>query len=225
MDSFWSSLSYLLQNFLGRLPIVALMVAICAAICAIYVAIQSKREARLAAQVNLFYQLMARYSSPEMGKALDIMRDLFETRVQDEAAFIKVVKKYRNKDFSLSILRHPTGNIVVQVGEPLELFRHNYEETNQARLQVSSFFTFTFDLFTDFRVLDDIYFKKICSIDTFKFLYHVIEWLELALNPDYARKTFTDLLKQSGRNDIEDLESRRPPGAWTEIERIVSMRQ
>jgi len=96
-----------------------------------------------------------------------------------------------------------------------------YTETNQARYTVSQFFTLSFDLFRDFKVLDDVYFKNICSIDAFKFLYHVIEWLELALNPDYNRKIFTDLLEQSGRKDIEYLESRRPPPTWTEIEEMM----
>ena len=142
-----------------------------------------------------------------MHEALEIIGELFDTRRQNEAAFLKVVKRYHNKDFSVSALMRD-----VEVGTPCELFRHTYDETNQARLQVSSFFTLSFDLFTGFKVLDDVYFKKICSIDTFKFLYHVIEWLELALNSDFNRKIFTDLLEQSGRDDIEYLRSRRPPG-------------
>ena len=225
MQEFWS-LSIRYWRVLDKmLPFLVLIVAI----CAIYIAIQSKREARIATQVNLFYQLMARYSSPEMGKALNILLELFDTRRQNEAAFLSVVKKYHNKDLSLSTLwqryENITEIIVTKIGEPVELFRHNYEETNQARLQVSSFFTFSFYLFKDFTVLDDVYFKKICSVDSFKYLYHVIEWLELAFNPDYNRKTFTELLEQSGREDIKDLKEQRPPGIWTLIEQMMEARQ
>jgi len=215
---FWSSLIRYWRVLDRMLPFLVLLVAI----CAIYIAIQSKREARVATQVNLFYQLMARYSSPEMSKALDIMWELFDTRRQNEAAFLKVVKMYHDKELSLS-----AWMIDAEVSTPSglsELFRHKYEETNKAQHQVSHFFTTSFDLFADFKVLDDVYFKKICSIDTFKFLYHVIEWLALALNPDYARKTFTDLLEQSGRKDIELLKGLRPPGTWTEIEQMMEPR-
>lgn len=183
---------------------------------AVYIAIKSKREARIATQVNLFSQLMARYSSPEMGKALDIMWELFDTRRQNKQTFLKVLKKYHDEELSLSVFCDD-----VEVGTPYQFFNHRYEETNEARRQVLCFFTLSFDLFADFKVLDSFYFEKICSIDTFKFLYHVIEWLELALNPDYNRKTFTKLLEQSGRKDIEDLKEQRTPGTWTEIEQMM----
>ena len=226
MDLLWSlshTISSSLSCFWQVLDKISPLLVLIISGCAVYIAFKAKREAKVAAQVTLFYQLMARYSSPEMGKALDIMRELFDVRNQDEAAFLTVVKKYHNEDLQLSTFRHPTKNIVVKAGAPAELFRHNYEETNQARLQIASFFTFSFDLFTDFNVLNDFYFKKICSIDTFKFLYHVIEWLELAFNPDYNRKTFTELLEQSGRKDIAYLKSQRPPTTWTEMERLVIM--
>ena len=80
-------------------------------------------------------------------------------------------------------------------------------------------------MFTDFEVLNELYFKKICSIKTFKFLYHVIEWLELALNPDYNREIFTNVLEKSGRGDIEDLQQQRPPETWDEVEQMIQSSQ
>lgn len=224
MDLFWSlshTISSLLSYFWQVLDAISLFLVLGISGVAVYIAIQSKREAKVAAQMSLFYQHMAKYSSIEMHEALEIIGELFDTRRQNEAAFSKVVKRYLNKDFSVSALMSH-----VEAGTPSELFRHNYEETHQARRQVSHFFRFSFDLFSEFKVLDDVYFEKICSIDTFKFLYHVIEWLELAFNPDYARKAWTDLLEQSGREDIEDLKKQRPPPTQPElIQKLIQMMQ
>ncbi len=191
------------------MPLLILIISV----CAIYVAIQSKRQARAANQMNLFYQIMARYSSPEIGEALEIIWWLSETREEEEGVFLEVVKKYRNKENIYNVNWSVEGVFKKSYYVGLD-----YKEINQAQRLVSQFFTLTFDLFTDFEVLEAVYFKKICSIDTFKFLYHVNEWLELALNPDYARKTWTDLLEQSGRKDIKDLKRLRPPETWAEIE-------
>jgi len=212
MQEFCSLLIYFWQ-VLGEIsPFLILIISG----CAVYIAFQSKREARAAVQVNLFSQLMARYSSPEMGNALDIIWELFATRRHSKKIFLKVLKKYYDRELNLSVFCAD-----VEGGTRYQFFNHRYEKTNDARRQVLCFFTLSFDLFADFKVLDAFYFKNICSIDNFKFLYHVIEWLELALNPDYDKKTFTKLLEQSGRKDIKDLKEQRPPGTWTEIEQMM----
>lgn len=217
MYLFWLSLIYFWQVLDKSLPFLVLIIAI----CAIYVAIQSKHEARVAAHGSLFYQQMVRYSSNEMHEALRIIGELFDLRSVDETAFLKVVKKYHNKEFRIEV----RWEIVESNISYSQMFYHQHEVINQARYTVLQFFTLSSDLFTEFEVLDDVYFKKICNISTFKFLYHVIEWLELAINPKYNRKTFTNLLEQSGRKDIEYLKNRRPPETWTEIEQMMEPNQ
>ena len=165
-----------------------------------------------------------------MHEALGIIGELFDTRKDDDkSVFFEILQKYRRcceqRDLyeRLGVSRNVPNTSGVRRHVPY--FEYRYQETNKARRQVSQFFTLSFDLFADFKVLDAFYLKNICSLETFKFLYHVIEWLELALNPNYPRKKFTDLLEQSGRKDIEYLRSRRPPPTWPEVERIIQENQ
>lgn len=183
---------------------VAVLVLI-ATICAAYAARQSKYATQRASQESLNYQLQAKYSSNEMHEALKIIEDLFDTRIQDKAAFLNEVKTYHSWCL--------TKKRLIQ-----------YEKTNQARRQISHFFKIVFERFSK-KALDEDSFRDFCTYDSFKFLYYVIEWLELAFNPDYDRKTFTELLEQSGRDDIEDLKKKRPPPTWPEVEQIKQHKQ
>ena len=107
MQEFWSLLIYFRQVLDAISPFLVLGISF----VAIYIAIQSRREARVAAQVNLFYQLMARYSSPEMHEALEIIGELFDTRRQNEAAFLKGVKNYHDKESVVEVLWEENGEI------------------------------------------------------------------------------------------------------------------
>ena len=215
MQEFWSWLYYFRQLIDNILPISVLIVAV----CAVYIAIQSRREARGAAHGSLFYQQMVRYSSIEMHEALRVIGKLFDIHQDEEQLFLNYLKKYHEKRNVYNFNERVDG---VKTQYSLTLM---YTETNQARYTVSQFFTLSFDLFRDFKVLDDVYFKKICSIDTFKYLHRVNEWLELALTPKYDRKTFTGLLEQSGRKDIEGLRGQRPPETWAEVEQMIQPKQ
>ncbi len=221
MDLFWSlshTVSSLLIYFWQVLDKILPLLVLIVAICAVYIAIQSKREsrifaqeARIAAQGGLYFQIMARYSSNDMNNALLFIGKLFHMREQNNIEFLKVVKKY---------YIWALNNTVPQVSSI-----YPCEEIHQARRQVSHFFQSSFDLFTKFKVLDEVYFKEICSMDVFKHLYYVTEWLEFALSSTYPRKKFTKLLEQSGREDIEYLEGRRPPETWAEIEQMMEPKQ
>ena len=76
----------------------------------------------------------------------------------------------------------------------------DYKEINQARRQVSHFFTTAFEMFSETKALDKACFKKICELNCFELLYDVIEWFEIAqatgweFEPD---KNFARLLDQS----------------------------
>ncbi len=215
MDLFWSLshtisslLSYFWQVLDAISPFLVLIASVTAAIAAIWAFKLSRRI--------LYYQLLSRYSSPEMGEALDIIWRFSRLREEEGKVFLNIVKIYRNKE---DIHFKYDGEFQRSFLLGLE-----YKEINQARRQLSYFFMTTFDMFTK-KDLDKASFQKICAYDSFELLYRVVEWFELALNPHYAREKWTDLLKQSGRKDIEDLKKQRPPGTWTEIEQMMQPKQ
>lgn len=219
MQLLWSSVSmicWLLVQAWQCLDEILPLLVLIVTVLAVYIAWHAKCETRITAQMNLFYQHMARYSAIETHNALGIIGKLSETRNQEEGVFLEVVEKFHNKENIHHVNRRKAGK-----PHSVCVLQLQYKDINEARRQVSHFFTFSFELFADFGVLDAVYFEKICRLDTFKFVYHVVEWLELALNPEYARETFTGLLEQSGRNDIEDLRKLRPPETWGEVERMI----
>ena len=140
MQLFWSLLNSIpsLRSYIWHAfyEILVLIVSV----CAVYIAIQSKRQARIAAQMNLFYQHMARYSSIEMHKALGIIGKLSYVR-KEQAVFLECLKKYHNKE-CIKDLEYTKG--ALKTGYHLDL---KYEDINNARRQVSHFFTFLFDLY------------------------------------------------------------------------------
>lgn len=218
--------------FVALLLLGATILVLIATGFAAYAAVRSYSVSRMA----LYYQLLARYSSSEMGKALDIISELYHTREDDpeKTAFIEILKQYRrcreNKhagDKDLKVRRE------VAIGQSsmkcVSFFGYSHEETNQARRQVSHFFSTAFEMFTDNEALNKASFQKICALNSFKLLYHVVEWLELAhaTSWEYDRDKFTKLLCQSGRHpdEIDELMNHRPPETWGEVEQMTQLNQ
>lgn len=180
----------------------------------------------------LYYQLLSRYSESEMGKALQIMWDLFDTRKADESAFFEILQQYRRcyeqKDFiNTRLIVSKTVTTPSGGGRHVQCFGYGCQDTNQARRQVSHFFITAFEMFSETKALDKACFKKICELDSFKLLYYVVEWLELAhaISWKVNRNKFNKLLEQSklpSENLREELNSNRPHKnceTWGDVEK------
>jgi len=216
--------SSLENGWQGINVIVAILVLIATGFAA-YAAFQSYRTTRRIAQVGLYYQRQAIYSSGEMLEALGLMEELSLNRDQDKDAFIKAVLRYRNRESVETIWKRKN-----EKGKDIQRISHinRYETVKRSRRQVSNFFLTSFEMVMN-KDLDKASFQKICAYGSFKFLYHVVEWLELAdaYAWKYDRDTFTKLLYQSGRprNEIKELEKLRPPKTWAEVEQMIQPNQ
>jgi phosphate/sulfate permease len=198
------------------LPILVLIATIAAAIAA-YMSFWVTRKI-------LYYQLLTRYSSPEMGKALEIIRVLSSLRdiatKKTEFIILKDYRLWREGQISYTSLKKE----IKDKNGKVFVFNYDCYEVDGARRQVSHFFITAFEMFTKAKVLDKASFQTICAYRSFKFLYYVVEWFEVAnatsweFDPDYD---FTKLLELSGRKDIEELEKLRPPRPWTEIDKMI----
>ena len=179
----------------------------------------------------LYYQLLSRYSESEMGKALQIMWDLFDTRKADESAFFEILQQYRRcweqKDIiNTRLIVQRTISKDQSISRYVKYFGYGWQETNQARRQVSQFFITAFEMFSETKALDKACFEKICELNSFKLLYYVVEWFELAhatswkFDPDGK---FTKLLEQSGLplKDIDELKLHRPPITWDNVIQLM----
>jgi len=211
--------------FVAILLYVATILVLIATIFAAYAAYKSYRTTQRIAQVSLYYQRQAIYSSSEMLAALGLIEELSLIRDQDKDAFIKAGLRYRDRESVETIWKRKN-----EKGKDIRKISHvnSYETVKRARRQVSHFFLTTFEMFTN-KDLDKASFKKICAYGSFKFLYYVVEWLELAdaYAWKYDRDTFTKLLYQSGRtpNEIKELDKLRPPETWAEVEQTIQSNQ
>jgi len=211
--------------FIALLLYGATILVLIATIFAAYAAYQSYRITKRVAQVSLYYQRQAIFSSSEMLEALGLMEELSLNRDQDKDTFIKAVLRYRNRESIETKLKRMN-----EKGKDIRIISHTnrYETVKRSRRQVSHFFLRTFEMFKN-KDLDKVSFQKICAYRSFKFLYHVVEWLELAdaYALRYDRDTFTKLLHQSGRSqkEIEELEKIRPPETWAEVEQMIQPKQ
>ncbi len=211
--------------FIAILLYAATILVLIATVFAAYAAIKSY----FVSHSVLYYQLMARYSSSEMGKALEIMWELYHTREQDpeKTAFIQILKQYRDcfdkKDFKNTPLKvSKTISTDKSSSKYVAFFGYSYEETNKARRQLSHFFTTAHEMFTEIKVLNKACFEKICKVESFELLYYVVEWFELANNPKRKREEYTKLLHESGlpKDKIDELEKARPPETWDEVKKM-----
>jgi hypothetical protein len=237
--SFLSSLFLLLLVFLwfvisGKLSsedrwqsvniIIAFLVLMATGFAA-YAAYKSYRITQSIAQTNLYYHRQAIYSSDDMLIAFGLMEELSLKRDEDKDAFIKILKRYRNRD-----LVPVRWQVKDEKGRVIggSTTTYQYRDVKKARRQVSHFFLTTFEMFAS-GDLDKASYQKICAYKSFYFLYNVIEWLELAdaYGWKYDRDTFTMLLHQSGRSprEIEELEKLRPPETWAEVEQMIQSSQ
>jgi hypothetical protein len=183
----------------------------------------------------LYYQLLARYSQNEVGQALEIMGELFETRKADESAFFSILEQYRNcrerRDYNARLVL--SGTVTMPSGIRCVLsFDYGFRDVAQGRRQVSQFFITAFEMFSETKALDKPCFKKICEIDSIKLMYYVVEWLEFAhatsWKPD--RRKFDGLLAQAkiSSESREELRSKRPPKdceTWDDIRKIISKKE
>lgn len=240
MDLLWSlshtisSLFIYFWQVLDKIPpFLVLIASAAAAIAAIWSFKLSRRI--------LYYQLLARYSSPEMGKALGIIGELFRLREIElkNTAFFGILQKYRvYREGQIPTHTPIKGQIQKENGQTIS-FSYEYQEINQARRQVKHFFITAFEMFSKTKALNKTCFKNICEYDSLKLLYHVVEWFEIAHATSWEfdpEDELTKLLEQSGRKDIEKLKKRaqdiedlkekpRPPKTWDKIVQMMKPKQ
>jgi hypothetical protein len=199
------------------------VIPVAVAALAAYFSYRSARATRLAAQGHLFYELLRRYSSEEMLKALNVVAEFRKAQERDKAKFLQAVSMYKAGDRIEVDWKVKKGE-----GEYSErLVNQTWEEVNQARRQISHFFITALELYENNQALGRTFFSNICSFDGFVLLYSVVEWLELAHNPNHNRDKFTNLLYQCGRakDEVEQLDRLRPPRTWAEVERMMQADQ
>ena len=154
----------------------------------------SARATRLAAQGQLFSQLLLRYSSEEMRFSLLKMESRYILRKESEKEFCKVVK---------TNVRNRVNKDGPKAEEPLGI--------DACRRHVSYFFRTALWLYENKRTIDLVFLRHLCGLDDFELLYAVVEHYEYEINEAYDRDSFTRLLHLSGRDDIQKLEELRPP--------------
>jgi len=153
----------------------------------------SARATRIAAQGQLFSNLLTRYSSEDMREALLKMGELYKARLKDgDRVFrerVKTIVGNRSKAKSSKGI-------------------------DSCRRQVSHFFQTVLRLYENKETIDKAFFQHICkSCSGFKLLYAVVEHFEVEIGKEtngYNRDIFTRLLRLSGRSDIQELEKLRP---------------
>jgi len=228
-DTISSLLSYFWQVLDAISPFLVLIASVTAAIAAIWAFKLSRRI--------LYYQLLSRYSSPEMGKALGIMEELFRLREidLDNTVFLKILQEYRVCRKGQNPKHKVIDCFVQKKNGQFIIFSYEYQEINEARRQVSHFFQTVFEMFSKTKALNNTSFKNICEFGSFKLLYYVVEWLEITHATTWKfdpKGELTKLLEQSGRKDIEHLKKRvrdikdlrkkvRPPETWDKIQEMV----
>lgn len=169
--------------------------AFTAAIAAAFGAFLSARATRLAAQGQLFSQLLAQYSSDEMNLALMKMGWFNNLRKKNQKEFLAKIK---------TTVSNRMDEKSVKATDP--------EGVNACRRRVSHFFRTVLSLYENKRTIDKKFFQHICQkLSGFELLYAVVEHFEKEINPNYDRDSFTRLLHLSGRDDIQELEKLRPP--------------
>jgi len=209
------------------MPFVHIFLTVLVLIATVSAAIAACKSFRVSQKI-LYYQLLSRYSSGDMGKSLGIMWELYKTREKSIEGFFKILKRYRGRcehkfvsDKSI-LWKDENGRV---------FFAYVYDEVNEARRQISHFFQTAFDMSVKMGALDKAHFNKICcEIESFKLLYYVVEWLELAHATSWLfdRDLFTDILNNSGLSseDILNLKNHRPPPecrTWEDVENYLKV--
>ena len=170
-------------------------VATAAAAWAAYYAAQATRQA---AQGQLFYELLRRYSSAEMHEALKHMGEIAKERKENEGKFEGHLATYARGKSVGGVLKWQVADV------------------DRSRRAVSHFFVTALELYDHNRSLDEKLLKAVCGVDVFRLFYLAVEWLERPKNPKYNRKAFTRLLDLSDRDDAEELTQLRPPAGLDE---------
>ena len=147
-------------------------------------------------QMRFFTELLSEYSSPSMENALKTLGDIKERKDEDSEFwkdFVKFWKENRKKRSKIY---------------------KEYPGVSEARRRVSHHYTTALELYLNKKCINKRFLEIICQGDGFKrFLFGVVEHLEQALNPEYARWQFDKLLELSGLSEKEmsKLQRTRPP--------------
>lgn len=181
--------------------------AFAAAAAAAIGAFLSARATRLTARGQLFSDLLKIYSAEKMYDSLRTMSKLHNLRDKKEQITPNFVRR---------VLQHRKQN--TKSKQPNSKEPGEYKKLELARRHVSHFFQIAFRLFKTKETISKEFFQHICEMSGLKLVYGAVEWLEFAINAEYNRNLFSELLMTSGKTnfELEMLEKLRPAKEFIE---------
>lgn len=168
-------------------PVLEISVVFIAAASACF-AYLAARAVKQTSQGQLFFKLLETYSSAEILLAVKDMGNYEKIREENSGNFTKAIQD------------------AVKNAKPDSDFQKH-------RRLLSHFYLRALELLQQKSITPRM-FQHLCKADSFKLMFSVIEHIELEIvkqrNSEHNKKAFEDLLKFSGRDDIEYIRKLRP---------------